>query len=71
MKALSRRVKAGSAVGVCSMIAMTCSLGLGQATPDRPIDVPEPGSFALLGTGLVLMIFVAWWFNRPRPSAEL
>ena len=68
MKGLSRRVKAGSAVGICSMIAMTCSLALGQATPDVSIDVPEPGSFVLLGTGPVLMIFVAWRFHRLRPG---
>jgi hypothetical protein len=41
------------------MIAMTCSLGLGQATPDRTIEVPEPGSFVLLATGLIAMIIVA------------
>ena len=59
MKALARRVKTGSTVGICSMIAMTCSLALGQATPDEPVLVPEPGSYVLLGTGLVLMILIA------------
>ena len=66
MKALACRVKAGSAAGLCSMIAMACSLALGQATPDGPIVTPEPNSLVLLGTGLVLMIVVAWKFSRRR-----
>jgi hypothetical protein len=48
MKTLSSRVKAGSAVGICSMIAMTCSLALGQATP-ATVPLPEPGSFVVSG----------------------
>ena len=70
MKALSRRVKAGSSVGICSMIAMTCSLGLGQATPDEAVRIAEPGSLVLLGTGLLLLIFVAWRFHGRRPSDD-
>jgi hypothetical protein len=70
MKALSRRVKSGSAVGVCSMIAMTCSVALGQATPDVA-PVREPESFVLLVTGLGLMILVARCLKgRARTSEE-
>ena len=70
MKALSRRVKAGTTIGVCSMIAMTCSVALGQATPDA-IAVPEPGSYVMLATGVVLMILVAYFRNRRASGREV
>lgn len=69
MKALSRRVKSGSNIGICAMIAMTCSLALGQATPDT-VPIPEPGSYVMLATGLVLMVLVVRFRNARASTRE-
>ena len=58
MKALKRRLKGIFQLGAFSAIgiAMTWSIALGQATPDNPvIAVPEPGSLALLATGIGIL----------------
>jgi PEP-CTERM motif len=69
MKALARRVKGGFSVGigVCVMIAMTCSMALGNSTPDNFISVPEPGSYLMLVSGLGLMILFVW-LRKKRPG---
>lgn len=69
MKALARRVKSGFSVGmaVCAMIAMTCSMALGQSTPDEAFSVPEPGSYLMLVSGLGLMILFVW-LRKKRPG---
>jgi hypothetical protein len=55
MKGLARRVKSGFSIGVTAgaMIAMTCSMALGQSTPDEPVGLPEPSSFLILARGLL------------------
>jgi hypothetical protein len=62
MKALARRVKSGFSIGMggCAMIAMTCSMALGQSTPDEAIGLPEPSSYLMLVSGLGLIVFVGW-----------
>ena len=67
MKALARRVKGGVTLGACSMIAMTCSMSLGQATPDNPVNIPEPDSYLMLATGLGLIILIGW-LRRKSPT---
>ena len=62
MRALARRAKGAFDIGVCSMIALTCSIGLGQATPDE--QIPEPQSWLTLATGFVLMVVVARVLKR-------
>jgi zinc transporter ZupT len=73
MKGLARRVKSGFSIGVAAgaMIAMTCSMALGQSTPDEPVGLPEPSSFLMLANGLALMIFIGWLYRkRARDSTH-
>jgi hypothetical protein len=74
MKALARRVKGSfsAGLGVCSMIAITCSTALGQSTPDCPstgcvVSVPEPDSYLMFVTGLGLIILIGW-LRRKSPT---
>jgi hypothetical protein len=53
-----------SVLAACGLVLAAAPLLLARTSPQ--FDIPEPGSFALLGTGVVALGFAIWRRNRVK-----